>query len=59
LANFDQVLVPEMNGGQLALLLRAGFLKDVTSYPKVEGKPFYRHEILTKIKQCLEVADAN
>ncbi|MBZ0113863.1 MAG: 2-oxoacid:acceptor oxidoreductase subunit alpha [Thermoanaerobaculia bacterium] len=59
LANFDQVLVPEMNGGQLALLLRAGFLKNVTSYPKVEGKPFYRHEILTKIKQCLEVADAN
>ncbi len=55
LASFDQVLVPEMNGGQLAFLLRGTFLADVVSYPKVEGKPFYRHEIVTRIKQCLEV----
>ena len=59
LDSFEQVLVPEMNGGQLAFLLKGTFLKDVVSYPKVEGKPFYRREILARIKQCLEVDDAN
>ncbi len=53
LARFDKVLVPEMNMGQLALLLRARYLKDIVSYSKVQGKPFYRHEVLAKIKELL------
>jgi 2-oxoglutarate ferredoxin oxidoreductase subunit alpha len=51
LARFEKVLLPEMNLGQLALLLRAKFLKDIVSYTKVEGKPFYRFEVLAKIRQ--------
>jgi 2-oxoglutarate ferredoxin oxidoreductase subunit alpha len=42
-----------MNLGQLAMLLRAKYLKDIVSYNKVEGKPFYRFEVLAKIQEVL------
>ncbi|HEY3567144.1 MAG TPA: 2-oxoacid:acceptor oxidoreductase subunit alpha [Thermoanaerobaculia bacterium] len=54
LARFDRVLVPEMNLGQLALLLRAKYLKDIITLSKVQGKPFSRQEILDKIQSILE-----
>jgi len=44
-----------MNLGQLSLLLRARYLKDVISYPKVQGKPFTRQEIFQKIQEILEL----
>ena len=53
LARFDKVLLPEMNLGQLAMLLRARFLKDVISYSKVEGRPFFRKQIYDKIVEVL------
>jgi 2-oxoglutarate ferredoxin oxidoreductase subunit alpha len=49
LDRFERVLVPEMNLGQLALLLRARYLKDIETFSKVEGKPFTRDEILHRI----------
>ncbi|HEY0783027.1 MAG TPA: 2-oxoglutarate ferredoxin oxidoreductase subunit alpha, partial [Thermoanaerobaculia bacterium] len=51
LARFERVLVPEMNLGQLALLLRAKYLKDVTTLSKVQGRPFTRQEILEKVQE--------
>jgi len=54
LGRFDRVLAPEMNLGQLALLLRARYLKDVITFSKVQGKPFSRQEILDKIQSILE-----
>ncbi|MDO5066621.1 MAG: 2-oxoacid:acceptor oxidoreductase subunit alpha [Propionibacteriaceae bacterium] len=39
LRSYDQVIVPEMNLGQLAFLLRARYLVDVTSYSRVRGLP--------------------
>ena len=45
LRSFDRVLVPEMNSGQLALLLRAEFLVDVESFCKVQGQPLFAAEI--------------
>jgi 2-oxoglutarate/2-oxoacid ferredoxin oxidoreductase subunit alpha len=54
LASFDRVLLPEMNLGQLALLLRARYLKDIISLSKVQGRPFTRQEIFDKIRQILE-----
>ncbi|HKI06119.1 MAG TPA: 2-oxoacid:acceptor oxidoreductase subunit alpha [Thermoanaerobaculia bacterium] len=54
LARFDKVLVPEMNLGQLALLLRARYLKDVITLSKVKGQPFARQEILDKIQEIVE-----
>ncbi|WAL65207.1 2-oxoacid:acceptor oxidoreductase subunit alpha [Amycolatopsis cynarae] len=45
LASYDKVVVPEMNLGQLALLLRAKYLADVHSYTKVAGLPFKAEEL--------------
>jgi 2-oxoglutarate ferredoxin oxidoreductase subunit alpha len=45
LESYDRVIVPEMNLGQLALLLRAKFLVDVVSYTKVAGSPFTAEEL--------------
>jgi 2-oxoglutarate ferredoxin oxidoreductase subunit alpha len=45
LRSFDRVLVPEMNTGQLAQLLRAKFLVDVESFCKVQGQPIFSAEI--------------
>ncbi len=53
LSSFERVLLPEMNTGQLALLLRARFLKDIVSLCKVQGKSFNRVELLDKITELL------
>jgi 2-oxoglutarate ferredoxin oxidoreductase subunit alpha len=45
LRSFDRVLVPEMNSGQLAQLLRGKYLVDVESYSKVEGLPLFTGEL--------------
>jgi len=54
LSRFDKVLVPEMNMGQLAMLLRAKYLKDVTSFSKVKGRPFKASEIADRIGELVE-----
>ncbi len=51
---FRWVLVPELNLGQLSLLLRAEFLIDAISYSKVKGRPFQVAEIREKILQILQ-----
>jgi 2-oxoglutarate ferredoxin oxidoreductase subunit alpha len=43
---FGKVLVPELNLGQLAFLLRGKLLIDVQSFTKVQGKPFKESELL-------------
>jgi 2-oxoglutarate ferredoxin oxidoreductase subunit alpha len=54
LRQFPRVLVPELNRGQLAFLLRANFLIDVTSYSKVEGVPFKAAEITSQIVSIID-----
>ncbi len=54
LGRFERVLVPEMNLGQLSLLLRARYLKDVISFNKVQGRPFFRAEVEQRILEILE-----
>jgi 2-oxoglutarate ferredoxin oxidoreductase subunit alpha len=49
LRSFDRVLVPEMNSGQLAQVLRAKFLVDVESFTKIEGRPLFAAEIEREI----------
>ena len=49
LHSFDRVLVPEMNTGQLAKLLRAKYLVDVESFCKVQGQPLFAAEIEEQI----------
>ncbi|ALG13963.1 2-oxoacid:acceptor oxidoreductase subunit alpha [Kibdelosporangium phytohabitans] len=45
LRSYDRVVIPEMNLGQLALLVRARFLVDAISYTKVAGLPFKAEEL--------------
>ncbi len=45
LRSYDKVLVPEMNLGQLALLVRARFLVDAIGYNRVRGLPFKAEEL--------------
>ncbi|HVG22501.1 MAG TPA: 2-oxoacid:acceptor oxidoreductase subunit alpha [Blastocatellia bacterium] len=54
LGRFDRVLVPELNMGQLAMLLRAKYLVPAVSYPKVKGKPFKISELTAKIEELYE-----
>ena len=51
---YDKVLIPELNTGQLRLLIRAKFLVDAQGLNKIQGKPFVVHEIVTKIDEVLE-----
>ena len=51
---YPKVLVPEMNTGQLALLLRAGYLVDVQSVSQVRGMPFTTGELVAAITAAVE-----
>src|ERR1700683_868918 len=54
LGRYDRVLVPEMNMGQLSMVLRAKYLVDAQGYNKIQGKPFKQSEIEQKIEEILE-----
>jgi len=53
LKKYDRVIVPEMNLGQLAMLLRSEFLKDITGYNQVRGLPFSIAELMEAILAVL------
>lgn len=53
LRSFDKVLVPEMNLGQLAQLLRGKYLVDAQPLSKVQGKPFRIAEIVEGVRSRL------
>jgi 2-oxoglutarate ferredoxin oxidoreductase subunit alpha len=50
---YRRVLIPEMNRGQLALLIRGKYLVDATSYTKVQGQPIFAEELETQIQAML------
>ncbi len=50
---YDKVLVPEINLGQLALLLRGRYLVDVISYNRVRGLPFRAAELAGVIQDVI------
>jgi 2-oxoglutarate ferredoxin oxidoreductase subunit alpha len=53
LRRYRTVLVPELNLGQLALLLRARYLVDVLQLDKVQGRPFKVSEIHDRIRELV------
>ncbi|MFI0740145.1 2-oxoacid:acceptor oxidoreductase subunit alpha [Streptomyces sp. NPDC021100] len=55
LKRYDRVVVPEMNLGQLALLLRATYLVDVRSHTQVSGMPFKAEQLATVLKEAIDV----
>ena len=54
LSGFGQVVVPEMNNGQLVTLLRAQYLVAAEGINKVNGKPFLINELESAIRGRLE-----
>jgi hypothetical protein len=55
-ARYGKVLVPEINLGQLALLLRGRYLAGVISYNRVRGLPFRAAELADVIKDVIDNA---
>ena len=50
LGRFDRILVPEMNMGQLASLLRDKLGVETVQFNKVTGQPFLITELVQKIR---------
>tara|TARA_B110000977_G_C11048159_1_gene481355 strand:+ start:154 stop:2004 length:1851 start_codon:yes stop_codon:yes gene_type:complete len=53
LANFDKILIPEMNNGQLITLIRDQYLVDAKPLNKIKGVPFESREIKEAILNML------
>ena len=54
LRQFDKVIVPEMNLGQLSKILRAEYLVDAKSICKVEGQPFTAAELHLQFREMTQ-----
>ncbi|MFI1396265.1 2-oxoacid:acceptor oxidoreductase subunit alpha [Streptomyces sp. NPDC020681] len=53
LGRYSKVVVPEMNLGQLASLIRAKYLVDAQSYNQVNGMPFKAEQLATALKEAI------
>jgi 2-oxoglutarate/2-oxoacid ferredoxin oxidoreductase subunit alpha len=51
---YPKVLIPEMNMGQLAMLIRAKFLVDAKSFTKVQGLPIFAEDLEEEIVRVLD-----
>ncbi|MEU7383744.1 MULTISPECIES: 2-oxoacid:acceptor oxidoreductase subunit alpha [unclassified Streptomyces] len=54
LRGYDKVVIPEMNLGQLATLVRAKYLVDAHSYNQVNGMPFKAEQLATALKEAID-----
>ena len=53
LSRYKKIVVPEMNMGQLVMLLRAEFLVDAQAVSKINGIPFTTAEIEAALLEAL------
>jgi 2-oxoglutarate ferredoxin oxidoreductase subunit alpha len=51
---YEKVLIPELNTGQLRLLIRAKYLVDAQGFNKIQGKPFLVAELVQKMDEMLQ-----
>ncbi len=51
LKNFEIILIPELNNGQLIKIIRDQYLVDAKGYNKIMGVPFTKHELVDEIKR--------
>lgn len=54
LKRYERVLIPELNNGQLLMLIRSKYLVDAQGYNKVAGKPFLVRELVDQILPMIE-----
>ena len=53
LKNFDQVLIPEINNGQLVRIIRDQYFVDAKAYNKIMGVPITKTELVMKLREML------
>ncbi len=53
LKNFDQVLIPEINNGQLIKIIRDQYFVDAKGYNKIMGVPITKTELVMKLQEML------
>ena len=51
--NYERVLIPELNNGQLVKIIRDVYLTDAVAYNKIMGIPFTKAELVEKMKEML------
>ena len=55
--NYDKVLIPEINNGQLIKIIRDVYFVDAIGYNKIMGIPITKTEMIMKVKEMLGVAN--
>jgi 2-oxoglutarate ferredoxin oxidoreductase subunit alpha len=51
--NFDKILIPELNNGQLIKIIRDKYLVDAKGLNKIKGVPFTKSEVIDEVKKLL------
>ena len=59
ISRYKQVLIPELNMGQLRTLIRSRYLVDAVGFNKVKGKPFTVTELQEKIAELTKSGSRN
>ncbi|MCC6508255.1 MAG: 2-oxoacid:acceptor oxidoreductase subunit alpha [Pirellulaceae bacterium] len=59
LGRYESVLIPELNNGQLKMLIRSKYLVDAVGFNKVKGKPFTVTELVEKIFEMTSAEGAD
>jgi 2-oxoglutarate ferredoxin oxidoreductase subunit alpha len=54
MGNFKKVIIPEINNGQLVKLIKAKYLVDAISYPKIQGIPLTSGELIEKFSEVIK-----
>ncbi len=53
LANFDTILIPEINNGQLIKIIRDVYFVDAKAFNKIKGNPITKGELIEEIRKFL------
>ena len=53
LSNFEHILIPELNNGQLIKIIRDQYLVDAKGYHKIMGVPLTKHEMIDEIRKLV------
>jgi 2-oxoglutarate ferredoxin oxidoreductase subunit alpha len=51
---YAKVLIPELNTGQLSMLIRSEHLVDAMSFSKVQGQPIFAEELEVEILKVMD-----
>lgn len=53
---YDQIIIPELNMGQLAQIIRSEFCVQTIQINKIQGTPFLVSELKEQIKKCIDIS---